>query len=405
MNSYIYLIQDGIYKDTNVYKIGKTTQKNGDTRFLNRLRQYNKNSIQKNVFEVNNDFVDQIEQEIINEFRINFNLVQGKEWFQGNFVEMIKIIDKIKYKYINDSFNLKNKEDIDIINQQFYQNFFDKIIEKKNIKIKNNKNLNLIRNFECEFCLKKLKSKRNLDYHIENACPYIFTEKVKTVQCEICLKYLSNPSNCKAHLKLCKLKKEEMKEKEKLKEKEEKQEIKEIEEKEKVKKKEETELIKNNDIINPVNFTNELQFILNLPIIEKIKIIKNEDPILKLIEKIHCNSELPQCKNIKITNIKNNAYKIYRSGKWNKEFGQNNMIELLKLHKFYLLELSNELTEIQKKQDENIMENKEINEQDIQEFIKKYEIIEFHINKYNEKKTASKILQHSINEIKKILNY
>ena len=37
MNSYIYLIQDGKYINTSIYKIGRTSQQ-GDTRKLNRFK-------------------------------------------------------------------------------------------------------------------------------------------------------------------------------------------------------------------------------------------------------------------------------------------------------------------------------------------------------------------------------
>jgi hypothetical protein len=55
MNSYIYLIQDGNFINTNIYKIGRTTQK-GDTRRLTRFSSYNKETIQKFLREVNNEF-------------------------------------------------------------------------------------------------------------------------------------------------------------------------------------------------------------------------------------------------------------------------------------------------------------------------------------------------------------
>ena len=52
MNSYIYLIQDGNFINTNIYKIGRTSQQ-GDTRRLNRFNGYNKQTIQKFLREVN----------------------------------------------------------------------------------------------------------------------------------------------------------------------------------------------------------------------------------------------------------------------------------------------------------------------------------------------------------------
>jgi T5orf172 domain len=99
MNSYIYLIQDGKYKDTNTYKVGRTTQKGDDTRALRRLKQYSKHSIVKHTIEVSNEHVIAIEKEIIEEFQKQFILVEGKEWFSGDKMEMISIIIHISKKY------------------------------------------------------------------------------------------------------------------------------------------------------------------------------------------------------------------------------------------------------------------------------------------------------------------
>ena len=63
MNSYIYLIQDGEFINTDVYKVGRTSQM-GDTRSLSRIKSYNKDTIQKYLREVNNDKVIDIESDI-----------------------------------------------------------------------------------------------------------------------------------------------------------------------------------------------------------------------------------------------------------------------------------------------------------------------------------------------------
>ena len=99
MNSYIYLIQDGKFINTNIYKIGRTTQK-GDTRKLIRFSSYNKETIQKFLREVNTDIVINIEDEIKSLFVKKYKLVQGSEWFEGDCNSMISeinyIIDKHK---------------------------------------------------------------------------------------------------------------------------------------------------------------------------------------------------------------------------------------------------------------------------------------------------------------------
>lgn len=97
--SYIYLIQDGEYLNTNTFKIGRTTQTE-DTRSLKRFKTYTKNTIQKYLRQVNNDKVNDIEKEIINIFKEKYKLVKGNEWFSGDCDLMIIDIEIIINKYI-----------------------------------------------------------------------------------------------------------------------------------------------------------------------------------------------------------------------------------------------------------------------------------------------------------------
>jgi T5orf172 domain len=92
MNSYIYLIQDGQHAGTDIYKVGRTTQKGCDTRTINRLKSYSSMTVQKATIEVNSLMVNIIEKKIIQEFNKCFTLVKGREWFSGDFEEMKKII-------------------------------------------------------------------------------------------------------------------------------------------------------------------------------------------------------------------------------------------------------------------------------------------------------------------------
>jgi P4 family phage/plasmid primase-like protien len=98
MNSYIYLIQDGEFINTDVYKVGRTSQK-GDTRRLNRFSSYNKDTIQKYLREVNNENVVDIETDIKKVFKLKYKLIKGTEWFDGNYKQMILDIDIIIHKY------------------------------------------------------------------------------------------------------------------------------------------------------------------------------------------------------------------------------------------------------------------------------------------------------------------
>lgn len=97
--SYIYLIQDGEYINTDVYKVGRTTQ-NGDTRSLNRLRCYSANTVQCYVRDVDTAKVVEIEKDIISVFKLKYNLVKGAEWFDGNTQQMIGDIDTIINKKV-----------------------------------------------------------------------------------------------------------------------------------------------------------------------------------------------------------------------------------------------------------------------------------------------------------------
>ena len=73
MNSYIYLIQDGKYINTSIYKIGRTSQQ-GDTRKLNRFYGYNKHTIQKFLREVDTELVSSIENDIKSKFKNMYKL-------------------------------------------------------------------------------------------------------------------------------------------------------------------------------------------------------------------------------------------------------------------------------------------------------------------------------------------
>jgi len=158
MNSYIYLIQDGEYKGTDIYKIGKTTQKGGDTRSLTRLKQYNFGTEQIQVLKVSNIFVDIIEKRIIEEFNNNFELVKGKEWFKGDLNLMIEIINKIIENFRKMYEKIKDKK---IFEEELSHKVENKdLIENKDLSENKNldKNKDLNKNkqlFLCEFCNKK----------------------------------------------------------------------------------------------------------------------------------------------------------------------------------------------------------------------------------------------------------
>jgi hypothetical protein len=93
--AYIYLIQDGIDKGTEVYKIGMTIQKGGDARQLKRLRHYSKGTIPYNTWKVSQTMIRRIENSIKHTFKRRYRLVRGSEWFEGDVKAMKKDIDII----------------------------------------------------------------------------------------------------------------------------------------------------------------------------------------------------------------------------------------------------------------------------------------------------------------------
>ena len=86
--AYIYLIQDGRHIGTNIYKIGKTVQKDKDGRQISRLTGYSPGTIQLSLWNVHVDSVHDIEKHIIREFRTKYILSHGFEWFMGDWQDM-----------------------------------------------------------------------------------------------------------------------------------------------------------------------------------------------------------------------------------------------------------------------------------------------------------------------------
>lgn len=98
-HGYIYLLQDGCFHGTNVFKIGRTSQI-GDTKCLSRIKSYSQNTTQVYLREVCEDQVINIERDIIKLFRSKYILIKGREWFEGSSKSMIEDIHNIiKTKY------------------------------------------------------------------------------------------------------------------------------------------------------------------------------------------------------------------------------------------------------------------------------------------------------------------
>jgi hypothetical protein len=133
MTSYIYLIET----DSDIFKIGRTTQ-NGGTRIIKRLKSYPSHSILKSIKEVPSSLVIEIESKILQTFKSKYQLKKGREWFQGNCLQMINDIDCIINQY-NDSIANTNS----IITNQINNLSAKPIYNDKYIHI-----LSIIRNYD-----------------------------------------------------------------------------------------------------------------------------------------------------------------------------------------------------------------------------------------------------------------
>lgn len=100
--AYIYLVKDGVYSDSsNIYKIGKTIQTDGDCRRLSRLQKYSIGTSLHYTAAVPEEYVSTIEGEIKEKFGSLFKRVRGREWFEGSVYSMRKEMNRIIEKYMD----------------------------------------------------------------------------------------------------------------------------------------------------------------------------------------------------------------------------------------------------------------------------------------------------------------
>lgn len=130
--SYIYLIQDGKDKGTNIYKIGRTTQSGSDIRKLRRIMSYSHGTIIYNIFNVNPCIVNDIERSIKDAFRKKYTLVRGSEWFAGDVISMKKDIDAII-----ESNALSNSVHLTTSNNVFINSFGNENLEHVSMDVAN----------------------------------------------------------------------------------------------------------------------------------------------------------------------------------------------------------------------------------------------------------------------------
>lgn len=93
--AYIYLLQDGKDIGSQVFKIGRTTQKGGDTRSLTRIKSYSAHTMVYGMYHVPDDKVKDIEKALKQFFIVKYKLIRGSEWFIGDVEQMKKDILRI----------------------------------------------------------------------------------------------------------------------------------------------------------------------------------------------------------------------------------------------------------------------------------------------------------------------
>ena len=78
---YVYLIQPAEFRGTNVFKVGAS-----DNDSLHRVKNYRRGTRVISIEHAENPF--EIEKKIITNFRCEFNLHSGREYFEGNEQEI-----------------------------------------------------------------------------------------------------------------------------------------------------------------------------------------------------------------------------------------------------------------------------------------------------------------------------
>jgi hypothetical protein len=123
--NYIYILQEREYKNTKIYKIGKTKQEN-----LKRIRDYSKCTelmLQTNCFDC-----DKLERTIIELFKKKYILKEdiGAEYFEGDIYEMkTDIFNECQQDL---KLNKNNNERISILKHIDYNKRYDTIIKNLN---------------------------------------------------------------------------------------------------------------------------------------------------------------------------------------------------------------------------------------------------------------------------------
>ena len=100
---YVYMIQSEELNGTNKVKIGMSTCENNS-----RIKSYGKNA--KTIIKYNCSYPYMLERCLIKQFKKNYNLFKGNEWFEGDIEEMKKLFNKV----INNENEYLSRENMNI---------------------------------------------------------------------------------------------------------------------------------------------------------------------------------------------------------------------------------------------------------------------------------------------------
>ena len=121
----LYLIQPKKYHGTNIYKIGASGKSN-----FERIRSYSKDSTC--ILTIGCKYPFRIEEKILEEYNQKFRLAKGKEYFEGNVLEMRDIFNKhTAGKYI-DAIDIENVQTNNIIKNKTIKKDKTNKIDKNN---------------------------------------------------------------------------------------------------------------------------------------------------------------------------------------------------------------------------------------------------------------------------------
>ena len=172
---YIYLLKEREFLKTNeeIYKIGKTKQKN-----LDRFKQYPKSSIL--IFQILCEDCDNLERRLIKLFKKNYihsNKI-GAEYFQGDYKSMIKDIYRIVSEECNEAEKNKNRLIPLDIDDDFIEHNIIKTYEELIKAVPHITRIIIINKTDC---LGFIRLKNNLDMLFSNKSKESLEEWLKNI--------------------------------------------------------------------------------------------------------------------------------------------------------------------------------------------------------------------------------